>query len=157
MPFPKVGSKAPAISLTDQMGKTHTLSQYIGTWVLIYFYPKDNTAGCTVEALTFESKLSDFKKKNCIILGISIDSETSHKKFCDKQNLTFTLLADTEKKAVTAYDVWALKKFMGREYMGTLRTSFLIDPEGNIAKVYEQVKPPVHAIEVLKDLESLSK
>ncbi len=156
MPFPKIGSKAPSFSLPDQTGAQHSLADYAGKWVLLYFYPKDNTPGCTVEALTFESKRAEFKKRNCVILGVSVDSEASHKKFCEKQNLTFTLLADTDKKVVEAYGVWALKKFMGREYMGTLRTSFLIDPGGKIAKVYENVKPPVHANEILKDLEELA-
>lgn len=157
MTFPKPASKAPDFSLTDQSGAAHSLLDYTGKWVLLYFYPKDNTPGCTTEALTFQSKLEEFKQKNCVVLGISTDSEASHKKFCDKQNLTFTLLSDPEKKAHEAYGTWAKKKFMGREYMGTLRTSFLIDPAGKIAKVYENVKPPVHAGEVLADLESFQK
>ncbi|MES2953428.1 MAG: thioredoxin-dependent thiol peroxidase [Patescibacteria group bacterium] len=157
MSFPKIDSKAPSFSLTDQAGAPHTLADYAGKWVLIYFYPKDNTPGCTVEALAFESKLPDFTKYNCVILGVSIDSEAAHKKFCEKQNLTFTLLSDVDKKMVHAYGVWDKKKFMGREYMGILRTSFLVNPLGIIAKVYENVKPPVHANEVLNDLSALSK
>lgn len=157
MTSPKTGAKAPDFSLTDQVGARHTLSDYSGKWVLLYFYPKDNTPGCTTEALTFESKLAEFKKRNCIILGVSVDSEASHKKFCEKQNLTFTLLADVDKKMVEAYGVWGTKKFMGREYTGVLRNSFLIDPKGVIAKTYEGVKPPTHAAEVLADLDALAK
>lgn len=157
MPTLKIGSKAPSFSLTDQTGTTHTLADYAGKWVLLYFYPRDNTPGCTTEALTFESKLAEFKKKNCVILGVSTDSEASHKKFCEKQNLTFTLLSDPEKAAHEKYGTWAQKKFMGREYMGTLRNSFLISPDGQIAKIYESVKPPAHAAEVLADLDELQK
>ena len=155
--IPKQGSQAPTFTLNDQTGAPHTLTDYTGQWVLLYFYPKDNTPGCTVEALTFESKLSEFKKRNCVILGISVDSEASHKKFCEKQNLTFTLLSDIDKKVVNDYGVWAEKKFMGKTYMGILRNSFLIDPAGKIAKVYEGVKPPTHATEVLADLDTLAK
>lgn len=152
----KAGIKAPPFTLPDQTGTPHALADYKGSWVLLYFYPKDNTPGCTVEALTFRDLLEDFKKRNTIILGISVDSVKSHGKFCEKYGLDFTLLADEEKKVVEQYGVWQKKKFMGREYMGTMRTSFLIDPEGNIARIYEGVKPPVHAKEVLKDLETLT-
>lgn len=156
MKIPKIGSKAPSFKLKDQNGKTYSLRDYSGKWVLLYFYPKDNTPGCTKQACAIRDEFPAFKKLNCIVFGISIDSEASHKKFEEKFNLPFTLLADTEKKMVNAYGVWAEKKLAGREYMGTLRTSFLINPEGKIAKVYEKVKPELHAEEVLADLKTLS-
>ena len=152
-----IGVAAPDFTLTDQNGNTHTLSAHRGSWVLIYFYPKDNTPGCTKQACVIRDSWSEFKKFNCTVFGISTDSEKSHKKFEEKFELPFTLLADTEKEVVRAYDVWAPKKFMGREFLGTLRTSFLIDPEGNIAKIYEKVKPEIHAEEVLADLEQFSR
>ena len=147
---------APAFRLTDQDGKMHALADYKGKWVLLYFYPKDDTPGCTKQACATRDEFPAFKKLNCVIFGISTDSEKSHKKFEEKFELPFTLLADTEKEVVKAYGVWAPKKFMGREFLGTQRTSFLINPEGKIAKVYEKVKPELHAEEVLKDLEELS-
>lgn len=156
MKIPKIGSKAPSFKLKDHNGKTHSLRDYGGKWVLLYFYPKDNTPGCTKQACAIRDEFPAFKKLNCIVFGISIDSEASHKKFEEKFNLPFTLLADTEKKMVNTYGVWASKKLAGREYMGTLRTSFLINPEGKIAKVYEKVKPELHAEEVLTDLKTLS-
>ena len=147
-----VGSPAPQFTLTDQNGTTHTLSDYKGKWVLMYFYPKDNTPGCTKQACAIRDEFPEFKKMNCVVFGISTDGEKSHKKFEEKFQLPFTLLADTEKEVAKAYGVWAPKKFMGREFLGTLRTSFLINPEGNIVKVYEKVKPELHAAEVLHDL-----
>lgn len=151
------GTPAPNFTLTDQNEKSHSLSDYRGSWVLLYFYPKDNTPGCTKQACDIRDDYPTFKKLQCAVFGISTDSEMSHKKFEEKYNLPFTLLADTEKNVVKAYGVWAPKKFMGREFLGTLRTSFLIDPEGNIAKVYENVKASLHAEEVLTDLKSLRK
>lgn len=153
----KVGKVAPAISLFDQNGTKHTLKENRGKWVLLYFYPKDNTPGCTKQACAIRDEFPAFKKLNCVVFGISTDNEKSHKKFEEKFDLPFTLLADTEKKMVEAYGVWAPKKFMGREFLGTLRTSFLIDPEGRIAKIYENVKPELHAEEVLADLKVLTK
>jgi peroxiredoxin Q/BCP len=152
-----VGKKAPAFSLKDQNGKKHTLKENLGKWVLVYFYPKDNTPGCTKEACMIRDTFPDFKKLNCVVFGVSTDGETSHKKFEEKFSLPFTLLADTEKKMVEAYGVWAPKKFMGKEFLGTLRQSFLIDPEGKIAKVYDKVKPEMHALEVVTDLKALQK
>ena len=152
----KIGRKAPSFKLADQNGKTHSLRDYGGKWVLLYFYPKDNTPGCTKQACAIRDEFPAFQKLNCTVLGISIDSEKSHKKFEEKFNLPFTLLADTEKKMVTDYGVWAEKKLPRREYMGILRTSFLINAEGKIAKVYEKVKPELHAEEVLRDLKTLS-
>lgn len=153
----KEGRVAPSFSLNDQDGKTHKLSAYKGKWVLLYFYPKDDTPGCTKQACGIRDEFPAFKKLGCVVFGISTDTEKSHKKFEEKYKLPFTLLADTEKKIVEKYGVWAPKKFMGREFLGTVRTSFLINPEGKIAKIYENVKPPVHADAVLADLKVLQK
>jgi thioredoxin-dependent peroxiredoxin len=155
--MPHLHDQAPDFTLVDQDGVSHTLSKLQGTWVLIYFYPKDDTPGCTKQACAIRDAWGEFEKMNCVVLGISTDGEKSHKKFEEKYTLPFTLLADTEKTVVNAYGVWAPKKFMGREFLGTLRTSFLIDPEGKIAKVYEKVKPETHAEMVLEDLEQLQK
>lgn len=152
MAISKQGEIAPDFSLKDQDEKTHTLSNYHGKWVLIYFYPKDDTPGCTKQACAIRDEFPEFKKLHCVVFGISTDTEKSHKKFEEKFELPFTLLADVEKEVVKAYGVWAPKKFMGREFLGTLRTSFLINPEGKIVKVYEKVKPESHAREVLADL-----
>ena len=152
----KAGDKAPEFSLPDQEGKTHSLAGYRGKWVLLYFYPKDDTPGCTTEACGIRDAWSDFKKAGIVVLGASPDSVKSHAKFVKKYELPFTLLADADKELVNAYGVWAKKKFMGREYMGTLRNSFLIDPKGKIAKVYEGVKPADHAAEVLEDIKQRS-
>lgn len=152
----KEGEVAPAVSLLDQDGVGHTLEQYRGKWVLLYFYPKDDTAGCTKEACMIRDDFHDFEKLDAVVLGVSTDSVASHKKFAEKYSLPFTLLADEHKEVVNAYGVWGLKKFMGREYEGTLRTSFLIDPDGKIAKIFEDVKPEVHAQEVLEYLKSVA-
>jgi peroxiredoxin Q/BCP len=152
-----VGNKAPTFTLPDQDGKTHSLSDYTGKWVLLYFYPKDDTPGCTIEACSIRDQFKDFKKIGAEVIGISTDSVKSHKKFVDGYELPFTLLADEHKEMVGAYGVYGEKKFMGRTYMGTMRTSFLVDPKGKIAKVYEKVKPEVHAGEVIADLRSLAK
>jgi peroxiredoxin Q/BCP len=157
MDIPKIGKKAPAFNLPDQDGKMHTLSDYAGKWVLLYFYPKDSTPGCTIEACTIRDQFQDFKKIKAVVLGASTDSVASHKRFADAYELPFTLLADEKKVLVNKYGVYGEKKMMGRTYMGTKRTSFLISPDGTIAKVYENVKPPVHAAEVLKDIEALTK
>ena len=145
---------ASDFTLPDQDGKEHSLSDYMGKWVLLYFYPKDDTPGCTKEACSIRDNLPDFKKLKLTVLGISTDSVKSHKKFADKHELPFTLLADSDKKVVKEYGVWGKKKFMGREYEGTLRTSFLIDPMGLIVKIYENVKPDIHVQQVLEDFKS---
>lgn len=146
------GSKAPSFSLPDQNGKMHSLSDYKGKKVLLYFYPKDNTPGCTTEACNFRDGYKDFEKMGLVILGVSKDSVKSHKKFAEKFELPFSLLSDETGEVVEKYGSWGKKKFMGREYMGILRNSFLIDEEGKIAKVYESVKPNVHADEVRFDV-----
>jgi peroxiredoxin Q/BCP len=156
MPTLKVGDRAPAFSLPDQEGKVRTLKDYAGSWVLLYFYPKDDTPGCTTEACSLRDNFPKFKKMKAVVLGVSIDPVKMHAKFIQKYDLPYTLLSDEKKELVNAYGVWAKKKFMGREYMGTLRWSFLIDPNGKIAKIYEGVKPAGHAEEVLNDLKSLN-
>lgn len=153
----KIGDKAPEFALPDQDGTVHTLGEYKGSWVLLYFYPKDDTAGCTKEACALRDDFPSFGALKAVVLGASTDSVESHKKFAEKYNLPFTLLADEQKQLVESYGVWGKKQMMGREYAGTMRTSFLIDPKGVIAKIYEGVKPEVHAQEVLEDLEQLNK
>ena len=152
----KPGDKAPDFSLPDQDSKMHALKDERGKWVLLYFYPKDATPGCTVEACTLRDAYPQFGKLDAVVFGVSTDSVKSHAKFAEKQKLPFTLLADEQKEVVQAYGVWGKKKFMGREYMGIKRWSFLIDPKGKIAKVYEDVKPAAHAEEVLADIRALS-
>ena len=151
----KLNQKEPGFTLPDQDGEEHSLSDYLGKWVLLYFYPKDDTSGCTKEACSIGETLPDFIKLKLVPLGVSIDSVKSHKKFAIKYKLPFTLLSDDRKEVVNKYKVWAEKQMMGRKYMGTLRTSFLIDPQGKIIRIYEKVNPEVHAGEVLKDLRAL--
>ncbi len=151
------GDKAPTFSLPDQKGKLHKLSDYKGKWILIYFYPKDDTPGCTKEACAIRDNFPKFKKLKLQVLGVSADKVSKHEKFADKYELPFTLLSDEEKTMIKAYGVWGKKKFMGREYMGINRVSFLIDDKGKIAKIYPKVKPADHAEEVLADLEELRK
>ena len=146
--------QAFSFNLPDQNGKIHSLSDYSGKYVLLYFYPKDMTPGCTVEAKCFRDRNNEFSKRNVQVLGVSVDSVESHKKFADKHGLNFPLLADTEKKVVKAYDVWKKKKMFGKEYMGIQRDSFLIDPEGKIVKHYQKVNPKNHVEEVLNDIEN---
>lgn len=148
----KLGKKAPDFTLLDQDAVEHSLSQYKGSKVLLYFYPKDDTPGCTTEACNFRDGYTEFKKMGLVILGVSKDTTKSHKKFAEKFKLPFPLLADTEHTVAEKYGVWKLKKFMGREYMGMERSSFLIDEEGNIAKIYQTVKPDGHATEVKVDI-----
>lgn len=148
------GKKAPVFTLPDQDGTSHALKDYLGKWVLVYFYPKDDTAGCTKEACMLRDNFPSFKNSKAVVLGVSADSVKSHKKFADKYELPFTLLADEDKSVVEKYGVWQEKSMYGRKYMGIARTSFLIDPQGVIKKIYEAVKPEVHAEEVLNDLKN---
>jgi peroxiredoxin Q/BCP len=150
----KLNAKAPDFKLKDQDGKLHKLSDYKGRWVMLYFYPKDNTPGCTKEACGIRDEFKNFKNLNMVVLGVSADSPESHKKFIQKYKLPFTLLSDESKKVLKQYGVWGKKKFMGKEYEGILRTSFLINPNGKIVKIYEEVKPETHAKEVLKDFKN---
>ena len=153
----KLKQVAPAFKLPDQKGKVHDLKEYKGKWVLLYFYPKDDTAGCTAEACAVRDELPNFKKLKCVVFGVSPDTVESHAKFVEKYDLNFTILADPEKKVLEKYEVWQEKSMYGRKYMGVVRTSFLINPEGKIEKIYEKVKPEIHAEEVLADLKTLRK
>jgi thioredoxin-dependent peroxiredoxin len=146
----KEGSTAPAFKTTDADGKTVNLRDLRGQKVVLYFYPKDDTPGCTKEACSFRDDFSKFKKRGITVLGVSPDSEASHRKFVTKYKLPFTLLADTDKSISEAYGVYGEKKFMGRTYMGVHRTTFLIDERGKIKKVFTKVKPEEHASEVLE-------
>jgi len=143
-------------SLTDQNEKVHQLSSYKGKWVLLYFYPKDDTPGCTKEACGFRDSLNDLEKHNVSVLGVSADSVSSHQKFAKKYHLNFPLLSDERKEVIKAYGAWGKKKFMGREFEGILRISFLINPKGEIVKKYDKVKPEAHAKEVLEDIKNFS-
>lgn len=147
-----LNQKAPDFTLPDQNGKIHTLHEYSGKKVLIYFYPKDDTPGCTTEACNFRDNIQALNDAGLVVLGVSADSVKSHKKFADKFDLPFPLLSDENKEVCEAYGVWGKKKFMGREYMGISRMSFLIDEKGNLAKIYEDVKPKDHVDEVKTDI-----
>lgn len=149
--IPAAGTKAPDFSLPDQNGEMRQLSDFLGEWVVLYFYPKDDTPGCTTEACAFRDSVHELAKRKVRVIGISTDSVASHKTFADKYQLPFLLLADTEKTVVEAYGVWGPKKMYGKEYMGILRTTFLIDPTGTIIKVYEKVQPDGHAELILND------
>ena len=146
----KEGATAPAFKTTDANGETVSLKDLRGQKVVLYFYPKDVTPGCTKEACSFRDGFSKFKKRGITILGVSPDSEKSHQKFATKYKLPFILLADTGHLIADAYGVWGEKKFMGRTYMGIHRTTFLIDEKGKIKKVFAKVKPEDHADEVLQ-------
>jgi peroxiredoxin Q/BCP len=153
----KAGNRAPDFTLPDQDGKLHKLSAYQGKWVLLYFYPKDDTPGCTREACAIRDQHAAFKRLGTVVLGVSADPVSKHAKFAAKYDLPFTLLADEDKQVVAKYGVWGQKKFMGREFLGIHRRSFLIDPKGKLACIYEQVKPDAHAGEVLEDRRRLGK
>jgi peroxiredoxin Q/BCP len=146
------GVSAPDFTLEDENASLHTLKDYRGKTVLLYFYPKDDTPGCTTEACNFRDDYSSYEKSGVAILGVSPDSPKAHKKFKEKYHLPFTLLADMEHKVCELYGVWGRKKFMGKEYDGVFRTSFLIDENGIIKKVYENVKPADHSADVIQDL-----
>lgn len=146
----KEGTTAPAFKTTDANGETVSLKDLRGQKVVLYFYPKDDTPGCTKEACSFRDDFAKFKKRGIAVLGVSPDTEKSHKKFETKYKLPFTLLADTDHAIAESYGVWGEKKFMGRTYMGVHRATFLIDEKGKIKKVFEKVKPEDHASEVLE-------
>lgn len=146
------GIPAPDFELPDETGTIRRLSDFQGKPVVLYFYPKDDTPGCTTEACNFRDDYSAYKKAGVEILGVSPDTVKSHVKFKQKFGLPFPLLADEDHKVCELYGVWALKKMMGREYMGVLRTTFLIDAEGKILNVFEKVKPAEHSAEVLAEL-----
>lgn len=146
------GSPAPDFQLPDENGNIRTLAEFKGKTIVLYFYPKDDTPGCTVEACEFRDAYVDYEKAGVVILGVSPDAPKSHTKFKEKFQLPFPLLADIDHAVCQAYQVWGPKKFMGRTYDGVLRTTFLIDPQGIIIKVFEGVKPAGHAEEVLAAL-----
>ena len=150
-------TKAPDFKLPSTNKKDFSLKDSKGNYVIIYFYPKDDTPGCTTETNDFNKLLPKFKKLNCEILGISKDNLNSHEKFKNKYKIKFDLLADEEKKVLKKYKVWAKKKFMGREFLGIVRTTFLIDKKGKILKIWNNVKVNGHAQEVLETLENISK
>ena len=148
----EVGTKAPDFTLPDQDGNMHFLSEYRGKKVILYFYPKDNTAGCTKQACGFAERYPQFTEKGAVVLGVSKDSVASHKKFEEKYGLPFTLLADPELVAIQAYDVWQEKKNYGKTYMGVVRTTYLIDEKGKIVKAFDKVKAADNPEQMLGEL-----
>lgn len=149
--------QAPNFSLQDQNGQNHSLTDYTGKWIILYFYPKDDTPGCTKEACSFRDSLEDLTNKNCVVLGISKDSVTSHKKFQEKHKLNFTLLSDPTHETIKKYNSWGEKKFMGRTFEGILRNTYIINPNGEIVKEFKNVNPLFHVQEVKKFLDEHSK
>lgn len=149
----EVGQKAPHFSLQDSDGKTVALSDFKGKKTIIYFYPKDNTPGCTRQACAFRDAYDGFKNIDAAVIGISKDSVASHKKFAESHNLPFTLLADPELDAIKAYDVWQEKKRFGKTYFGVVRATYVLDEEGTIIKVFPNAKPDTNAAEILKFFE----
>jgi peroxiredoxin Q/BCP len=148
-----VGTQAPEFTTTDQDGKTRSLSDFKGKKVILYFYPKDNTPGCTKEACGFRDHFSEFRQLGVEILGVSVDAEKAHRTFAQKYALPFTLLADTDKRLVEMYGVWGEKRLYGKKYMGTNRVTYLIDEAGKIAAVFPTVKAATHAEELLAVLQ----
>jgi thioredoxin-dependent peroxiredoxin len=148
----KEGDKAPEFSVNTSGGGKISLADYLGKNVILYFYPRDDTPGCTKEACAFRDHFAGFKKKGAVVFGVSPDSVKSHDKFVEKFKLPFTLLADEDKKIVEAYGVWGEKSFMGRKYFGANRVTFLIGADGKIKKIWPLVKPEEHAAEVLAAL-----
>lgn len=149
------GKKAPSFSLKNQNGETVKLSSFKGKNVVLYFYPKDDTSGCTAEACNFRDELPSFSGLDAVVIGVSPDSVESHKKFADKYNLPFMLLSDEDKAAAELYGVWKEKSMYGRKYMGVERSTFIIDREGKISKIFRKVKVPGHNSEVLEALKGL--
>jgi thioredoxin-dependent peroxiredoxin len=152
-----VGTQAPEFTTTDQDGQKRSLSDFKGKKVILYFYPKDNTSGCTKEACAFRDHFDEFRQRGVEILGVSVDSEKSHKSFVQKYGLPFTLLADPDKRLVEMYGVWGEKSLYGKKYMGTNRVTYLIDEAGKIAAVFPKVKPETHAAEILAVLQRKGK
>ena len=140
--------------LPDQQDKQRRLSDYKGKWIVLYFYPRDNTPGCTKEACSFRDQLEQFKRQGVVILGVSKDSVASHAKFSAKYRLSFPILSDEDKRVIKAYRAWGRKKFMGREFSGIIRKTYLIDPDFTIRKVYPKVNPLIHAREILDDVQA---
>lgn len=150
--MPEVGKKAPQFTLPDSDGNKVSLKDYLGQKVVLYFYPKDNTSGCTKEACDFRDSIAQFKKLKVAVLGVSKDSQSSHIKFRDKYDLNFPLLSDVDTKVIQKYGVWKEKSMYGKKYMGVERTTFLIDEKGKIEKIYRKVKVADHVEQILKDL-----
>lgn len=148
----EIGKKAPEFTLTDKDGNAISLSDFLGKKVVLYFYPKDNTPGCTRQACAFAAAYEGFKAKNVVVIGISKDSVASHLRFAQKYDLPFILLSDPELQAIQAYGVWQEKKLYGKVSMGVVRTTFIIDEQGNIEKVMPKVKPDTNAAEILSFL-----
>ncbi len=152
------GSPAPNFSLSDQSGKQHQLSDYKGSYLVIYFYPKDNTPGCTKESCTFRDNLSEFETLNCKVLGVSADSAASHEKFIAKHELNFPLLVDDEKIMLNDYNAWGEKNNYGKKYMGIIRSTVIINPEGDLVKHWKTVRGadthPLKVLEALKEAQA---
>jgi len=153
--MPEIGEKAPGFCLSNQDDEEVCLRDLAGSWVVLYFYPKDNTPGCTTEALDFTARLGEFESLGAAVLGVSPDSVKKHQNFIAKKELGVTLLSDEEKEVCRAYGVWQLKKNYGREYMGVVRSTFLIDPDGKIAARWEKVRVKGHVEAVLEKLREL--
>jgi thioredoxin-dependent peroxiredoxin len=148
--------KAPAFALPDQDGLLHSLDEYRGKWIVLYFYPKDNTPGCTTEACQFRDERDAIAQLgNAIVIGISKDSVDSHKKFAKKYNLNFTLLSDESTKTIKDYNAWGQRSLYGKVYLGIIRSTFIINPDGYIVKHYPKVSPKNHAVQIIKDLKKL--
>ncbi len=146
-----IGTKAPDFTLKDKDGKEVSLSEYRGSKVILYFYPKDSTAGCTKEACSFRDKKNELATEGFTVIGISRDSQKSHQKFAEKQNLHFTLLSDEDTSVIEAYEAWGEKSLYGKRYMGIIRMTYVIDEDGVIIKAYDKVKVSTHAEDILKD------
>ncbi len=151
----EIGKKAPAINLLDNNGKKRSLSEFLGKNIILYFYPKDNTPGCTQEACDFRDIFPKFQKSEAIVIGVSPDSVEKHKKFLEKYDLPFILLSDEDKKVLEKYGVWQEKNMYGRKYMGVVRTTIIIDKKGIIRKIYSKVKVKGHVEKVFSDLNEL--
>jgi len=150
--MPEAGSRAPQFTLPDKDGNPVSLSDFLGRKVVLYFYPKDNTPGCTRQACAFAAAFDAFREKNVAVIGVSKDSTASHQKFTDKYDLPFILLSDPERQAIEAYGVWQEKKLYGKTSMGVVRTTFIIDEQGFIEKVMPKVKPDTNAADILEYL-----
>lgn len=153
--IPQLSQPAPSFTAQDQNDNTVSLEDFADSWLVLYFYPKDNTPGCTTEAQEFTTYQSEFSELGAKIVGVSPDSAKSHCKFIDKHDLTIQLLSDPEHKMIEAYGGWRLKKFMGKEYMGVVRSTFLINPDGNIVRFWDKVRVKGHVLKVLQELRNI--
>lgn len=151
----EIGDKAPEFCLANRNDEEVCLRNFLGRWVILYFYPKDNTKGCTIEAVDFSQNLEGFEKMKAVVVGISPDSPKSHQNFANKHSLEVTLLSDTEHKVLEKYGVWQLRKMYGREYFGVIRSTFIINPEGKTSYIFRKVKVKGHVEEVKRKLKEL--